>query len=195
MTEEDVYQFYNDYVKVLYSEIEARNNSLPVELLFEIHSAFDHLKRIHIDNEDSEICAEKAYSHLKRGVLDAFKLKLKYFNKDYERFFKKKTDFRIIDNGTFLPQMIQARKEIEKHAKSARLNEGKLDFESSFNEWCVVSDLINQFEENYFLSKAVTWAAKQSFFRFAVSFLVGVVTGLIASGIFEIIKRICLKKF
>lgn len=90
--------------------------------------------------------------------------------------------------------MIQERKEIEKHAKSARLNEGKQDFESSFNEWCVVSDFINQFEENYFLSKAVKWAAKQSFFRFAVSFLVGVVIGLIASGIFEIIKRICLKK-
>ena len=52
MTEKDVFQFYNDYVKILYSEIEARNNTLPVELLFEIHSAFDHLKRIYIDKDD-----------------------------------------------------------------------------------------------------------------------------------------------
>ena len=34
MKEKDVYQFYNDKVKILYSEIEARNNSLPIELLF-----------------------------------------------------------------------------------------------------------------------------------------------------------------
>jgi hypothetical protein len=33
MTEKDVYQFYNEKVKILYSEIEARNNSLPVTLL------------------------------------------------------------------------------------------------------------------------------------------------------------------
>ena len=44
MTEQDVYKFYNEKVKIIYSEIEARNNVLPIELLFEIHSAFDHLK-------------------------------------------------------------------------------------------------------------------------------------------------------
>ena len=38
MTEKEVYQFYNDYVKVAYSEIEAAGNNLPVELLFEVHS-------------------------------------------------------------------------------------------------------------------------------------------------------------
>jgi hypothetical protein len=52
MTEKEVYQFYNDKVKILYSEIEARNNVIPVELLFEIHSAFDHLKRFHVLNID-----------------------------------------------------------------------------------------------------------------------------------------------
>lgn len=46
MTEKDVYRFYNEFVKVIYSEIEARNNTLPVELLFEVNSAFDHLKRL-----------------------------------------------------------------------------------------------------------------------------------------------------
>ena len=59
MTEKEVYQFYNDTVKIIYSEIEAKKNSLPVELLFEIHSAFDHLKRIHIDNEPEELQAQK----------------------------------------------------------------------------------------------------------------------------------------
>ena len=66
MTESDVYVFYNEKVKIIYSEIEARNNTLPVELLFEIHSAFDHLKRIHVDGEPEDRCAEKAFSHLKK---------------------------------------------------------------------------------------------------------------------------------
>lgn len=39
MTENEVYEFYNDSVKVIYSEIEALNNSLPIELLFEIIGA------------------------------------------------------------------------------------------------------------------------------------------------------------
>jgi len=97
MTEKDVYLFYNEKVKILYSEIEARNNSLPVELLFEIHSAFDHLKRIHVDNEQEDQCAEKAFSHLKRGLLDAFKLKLMYHNKDYEKLLKLRADLQLLD--------------------------------------------------------------------------------------------------
>jgi len=79
---------------------------LPVELLFEIHSAFDHLKRIHVDNDPEAKCAEKAFSHLKRGLLDAFKLKLMYHNKDYEKLLKLKTDLRLIDNGKFFPLVL-----------------------------------------------------------------------------------------
>jgi hypothetical protein len=37
LREKDVYQIYNEHVKVAYSEIEAAGNRLPVELLFEIH--------------------------------------------------------------------------------------------------------------------------------------------------------------
>ena len=43
-------------------------------------TVFDHLKRIHVDGESETLCAEKAFSHLKRGLLDAFKLKLMYHN-------------------------------------------------------------------------------------------------------------------
>jgi hypothetical protein len=111
MTEKEVYRFYNEKVKLLYSEIEARENTLPVELLFEIHSAFDHLKRFHVDGEPENLCAEKAFSHLKRGLLDAFKLKLKYHNKDYEKLLSMKTDFHLIDNGTFWPSLLNTGKQ------------------------------------------------------------------------------------
>lgn len=185
MTEKGVYQFYNEKVKVLYSEIEARNNTLPVELLFEIHSAFDHLKRIHVDDEPETDCAEKAFSHLKRGALDAFKLKLKYHNDDYKKLLKLKADLRLIDNGNFLPSLLDKRKTIIGHAKEARLFEGKKDTDTAFERWCVVSDLIDQFEKEFFDSSKMQWAKKLSFFRFSLSFVIGIITGLISSAIVQ----------
>ena len=69
-----VFDFYHKIVKPLYVEIEARGNSLPIELLFESYAALDHLSRIHSDGADAEKCVDKALSHLKRGTLDVFKL-------------------------------------------------------------------------------------------------------------------------
>ena len=181
MTEKDVFQFYNDYVKILYSEIEARNNTLPVELLFEIHSAFDHLKRIYIDKDDLETCSQKAYSHLKRGLLDAFKLKLKYFNDDCNKLLCKKVDLRIIDSGTYLIDLLRDKKVIFDKAKSARLNESQKDIDKAFEYWCETSGLINTFEDKYFDSEKIKWAEKQSFFHFGANFLLGIITGIIGS--------------
>ena len=185
MTEKDVYLFYNDKVKILYSEIEARNNTLPVELLFEIHSAFDHLKRIHVDNESEDQCAEKAFSHLKRGLLDAFKLKLMHHNKEYEKLLKLKADLRLIDNGNFLPLLLSRRKAIIDLAKKARFFEGKSDIGSAFERWYEVSDLIDQFEKEFFDSSKIQWAKKISFLHFSLSLIVGIIAGIIASAIVQ----------
>lgn len=181
MTEQEVYQFYNDTVKVIYSEVEAKNNTLPVELLFEINSAFDHLKRVHVDNELENVQAQKAYSHLKRGCLDAFKLKLKYFNVDVNRIYNKKADLRIIDNGHFLSDFIKEKTVIFRLAKNARLNEGKNDTEQALKDWCEVSVLIDSFEEKFFDSNKLHWAEKQSFFHFNANFWLGVLAGIISS--------------
>ena len=185
MTEKDVYLFYNEKVKILYSEIEARNNSLPVELLFEIHSAFDHIKRIYVDNESETLCAEKAFSHLKRGLLDAFKLKLMYHNKDYEKLLKLKTDLHLIDNGNFLPSLLSKRKAIIDIAKNARIFEGKNDIDRAFEKWYEVSVLLDQFEKEFFDSSKIQWAKKLSFFHFSLSFIVGIITGIIGSAIVQ----------
>jgi hypothetical protein len=189
MTEKEVYQFYTEKVKILYSEIEARNNTLPVELLFEIHSAFDHLKRIHIDNEPESECSEKAFSHLKRGLLDAFKLKLKYHNTDYEKLIKQKTDLRLIDSGRFLPELLEKRKMIIQTAREARILEGKIDVDNAFEKWYTVSDLIDEFEEHYFDPSKVQWAKRQGLFHFSSTFIVGVVAGIIASILASVIIK------
>jgi len=189
MTEKDVYLFYNDKVKILYSEIEARNNVLPIELLFEIHAAFDHLKRIHVDGEPEADCAEKAYSHLKRGTLDAFKLKLKYFNNDYAKLLKLKTDLRFIDNGKFLPSLLEKRKIIIGLAKEARLFEGKSD-DNAFEKWYEVSGLIDQFEEEFFDSAKLQWAKKVNFIHDFRGFIIGIITGIIGSTIVQFFPNI-----
>lgn len=181
MTEKDVFQFYNDVVKVIYCEVEARNNTLPVELLFEIHSAFDHLKRIYINGESENIACERAFSHLKRGVLDAFKLKLKYFNSNCKQITKSKSDLRIIDNGDFLYGFFKDKNKIIQEAKEARLQESVHDTEKAFEKWNNVSILINEFEDTYFNSKKIEWAKRQGYFNFSSSFITGIITGIIAS--------------
>lgn len=181
MTELDVYDFYNEKVKIIYSEIEARNNVLPIELLFEIHSAFDHLKRIHVDGEATDEQAGKAYSHLKRGCLDAFKLKLKYFNDDMKTVYNKKADLRIIDNGTFINDFIVERNKIVGCAKEARVMEGLKNVDDAFAKWYQVSTMIDAFEQRFFDSRKIQWAEKQSFFCFSGTFVIGVVTGVLAS--------------
>ncbi|GHT11892.1 hypothetical protein AGMMS4956_05620 [Bacteroidia bacterium] len=191
MTEKDIYLFYSERVKVLYSEIEARNNTLPIELLFEIHSAFDHLKRFHVDGEPEEKCADKAFSHLKRGMLDAFKLKLKYHNADYEKLIKQKTDLRLIDSGKFLPQLLEARKNIIQTARTARIAEGQDKIDTAFEKWYELSMLIDEFETCYFDPRKIQWARRQGVFHFSTNFIIGLITGVLAS----ILASIVISKF
>ena len=181
MTELDVYKFYNEKVKIIYSEIEARKNVLPIELLFEIHSAFDHLKRIHVDGDSTDEQSNKAYSHLKRGCLDAFKLKLKFFNDDQKKVFGKKADLRIIDNGKFITDFISERNKIISCAKDARIMEGQKNIDAAFEKWYSVSTMIDAFEQKFIDAEKIHWAEKQSFFRFGITFIIGVVTGVLGS--------------
>ena len=195
MTEKDVYQFYTEKIKILYSEIEAQNNILPIELLFEILAAFDHLKRFHIDNESEENCAAKAYSHLKRGALDAFKLKLKYHNCQYNKIMQPNKDLRLIDTGNFLPSMLNAHREITQTAKNARLTEGVNDIDKAFENWEKTSLLIDDFEDTYFNSEKLDWAKTQNIVKKRNQFLMGIITGVFASAIFagiiNLVKYFC----
>ncbi len=150
MTEKDVYVFYNERVKVAYSEIEARGNALPIELLFEINSAFDHLKRYHVDGQSEEEAAQKAYAHLKRGVLDAYKIKLKYFNEEYQKMFSDDGNKYKSYNAEIIRDAIRERNRISELATKARLSEGSNNVSDAFDGWYAVSIQIDEFEKKYF---------------------------------------------
>lgn len=184
----DVFLFYHEYVKPLYCEIEAKNNTLPVELLFEIHAAFDHLKRIHVEQEGREECCKKAISHLKRGTLDAFKLKLKYFNESYEALRNSKVDLSLVDNGRYWVSLVADRKAIIALAKEARMREGITEPEHAFDMWSQVSIAINDFEEKYFNQeeklfwakmKTFSWNNKDTWKGMGIGFLTGCVSSLL----------------
>ena len=141
----DAFVFYLEYVKPLYCEIEARDNTLPVELLFEIHAAFDHLRRHFADGENEDLSANKAISHLKRGALDAFKLKLKFFHDDFQSLIKSNVDFELVDNGKFLPNLLSDKDKIRNLAKQSRLSESIDDPTKAFDLWSSTSMAINEF--------------------------------------------------
>ena len=49
--------------------------------------------------------------------------------------------------------------------------------------------LIDDVETKYFDSSKITWATKQSFLRFGISFFVGIITGIISSVIVWFITK------
>ena len=101
-----------------------------------------------------------------------------------------KADLRIIDNGKYLVEFISERNQIYSLAKEARLSEAKKNSEEAFEKWNKVSDSINNFESKFFNPTKINWAKKQSFFRFSGSFIVGILTGIIASFIFTFLTKI-----
>lgn len=175
-----VYEFYQTFVKPIYSEIEARDNTIPVELLFETYAAFDHLKRYYLGTDSEDEATKRALSHLKRGVLDAFKLKLKYFNKDAGKLLSIKA-IELIDNGSFVANLYKDKRHIVELAKKARLTEGAQSKEAAFEYWFEVSIKIDEFETqrdlnipnlNWAKHKTFQWLTKDT----AIAFIVGIST-------------------
>jgi uncharacterized protein YeeX (DUF496 family) len=189
MPVKNLFDFYNSIVKPIYVEIEARGNTLPIELLFETHSALDHFSRIYTNSDNEDKCVEKAISHLKRGALDAFKLKLKYFYKELAKFDKIRVDLTLIDNGEFYKNYSQLLANIKGTAKKARLEEKKIanldnieDVLRAFNDWLQVSTYIDQMEETYLHSDKIPWAKIKTYkiwcIQTIVAFIIGVLTGV-----------------
>jgi hypothetical protein len=186
-TIKSVFEFYAEKVKPVYSRVVATYNKLPIELLFEIHSAFDHLKRFFLGESTEEECAEKAISHLKRGALDGFKLDLKAFNDEYlDVIAKHKDALNLVDNGTFFNECVKTRQEILALAEKARSEYCATDLTESFETWSQVSLKIKFFRKNCFSKMpAIEWA-KISHHKFlnrdrVIGLILGIMASLIAA--------------
>lgn len=191
---EDVFVFYRDYVKPLYTEIEARDNTLPIELLFEIHAAFDHLRRAVVDDGDQAKEVRKAIGHLKRGSLDAFKLKLKYFHNDVRKLLSEDTDYEIIDQGNFLPGLYCDRQQIMVSAKGARLSESNREPDEAFKGWTATSLAIDDFYDKYLNREdSIAWAKRETKKRLNRRRFADIWVGLCIGTLASIIGALLLK--
>src|SRR5687767_11244977 len=94
----ELFSFYHNYVKLLYSDIQSQA-VLPIEVLHELNAAFDHLSRHWTLNESEASATAAVFSHLKRSCLDIFKLRVVEARREYE--ILDKLDTSILDGGRF----------------------------------------------------------------------------------------------
>jgi hypothetical protein len=159
----EIFQFYYEYVKPLYSRVQL-TNTLPVEVLFEVNAALDHISRHWQYNETEQQAVEKAYAHLKRSCLDIFKLTVKEaIDRAAEL---SSVDTSIIDNGRFDRELVALVARIKQSAMTARLQEGdaRKDDQAAilaFELWSPVYDDCVKLEKDFYLNEHVTWARKK----------------------------------
>ena len=96
-----------------------------------------------------------------------------------------KADLHLIDNGMFWPSLLRERTEIVKFAKEARIYEGKKDTDGAFEKWYKTSELIDQFENEYFEPSKIQWARRQGFFHRFWKVIIGIICGVIGSVIVQ----------
>lgn len=183
-TFEELFKFYHEYVKLLYSSVQA-GGSLPTEVLFELNAALDHVSRHWAYGETESAVVDKAYSHLKRSCLDVFKLKVKEANEQFSDL--RSLDTSVLDNGEFDKELISLYDKIKKGATIARKGEGESanDSDSSikaFDLWEPVYQDCIQLENDFYNHAKLQWAKKRvSKFKrkeFWLSVLTAFVVGL-----------------
>jgi len=180
-TFQELFQFYREKVKILYSYCQL-HNQLPQETLFEINAAWDHIAR-HFDSENpqtEEHVVEKAQSHLKRSCLDIFKLALKNANDQYHDM--NKTDLSLIDNGdnVFKKDIVSLLKEIREKAEIARKEEGK-NFGYAYETWWKMYLACRTLEKDYYHSPKIQWAKKKATMKFIQTIVASVAAGVLST--------------
>ena len=178
----ELFKFYHDYVKPLYSGIQIRN-ALPHEVLFELNATLDHVSRMYTFGETEETAVSKAYSHLKRCCLDIFKLQVKEATKQFNEL--RRIDTSSLDNGDYDNRLMKLYNEIKISARIARQNEGDKRVDSGeevhvFDFWQPVFDKCITFENEFYNHPKLDWASKRSKILKWKTFVLSIIASWIA---------------
>lgn len=150
-----LYASYNEVIRPLISEIEARQESFPTPLFNEIRAFNDHIARCYLQKISKEkIVAElnKAEGHITRITLDCFKY-LDVFLYEKILSFDKRTrniDLTVLDNGQFFPVFSKLKKDTVISVRKAKQMESldvykSLDlYQLAYNQYCELEDKIDQ---------------------------------------------------
>ena len=183
---------YYDRYKLLYSRIQTFNK-MPVELVFEVAAAWDHLSRHWRFGELESSCVDKASHHIKRAVFDAYKLLLKQTVDEYDEL--KRLDTSLIDNGKFDEQLRRLMSEIRADSVAARTSEGDTagadGWNKAFSLWGAVYQKMERFHGNFYLNPNIDWASRKTAEftgkRRWEGFWIGVASGVAASAIVGVV--------
>lgn len=182
--------FYYTFVKPLYASVQT-TNTLPIEVLFEINAAFDHLTRHWAYGENEAEVVSKVCSHLKRGCLDIFKIAVKESRRQFDEL--RLIDTSAIEHGEFDRRLIELWQRIKKSAEHARVCEGDPTKDDSqavhaFELWLPVWEDCVAFEKDIYGHDKLDWAHKrQSKAVWRERWIGGVLFGGVVGGILSAI--------
>jgi hypothetical protein len=159
-----IYQNYNQTIKPLIADIEARYQEFPDSLFNEIRALNDHVARcydVSFTDEQIEVEIKKVESHILRITFDCYKYLDVWFSdfiKKFDKEFTSKIDLTLIDNGEFAPKYRKIQLDAIKTIREAKKNESK-DKQKSFDlyqeAYGIYSDLEELIETNMF---KLNWA-------------------------------------
>ena len=149
-----LYTNYNEVIRPLISEIEARQEVFPAPLFNEIRAFNDHIARCHmLDKSGDKITEEikKAEGHIIRITLDCFKYLDVFLFEKVKRFehTTRNIDISVLDNGAFYPLFCNLQKEAIRHVRDAKKAEASdieisLNFyQLAYNTYCKLEELID----------------------------------------------------
>ena len=123
-----LYEIYNNDLKPLISSIESITGQFPGMILNEIRAYNDHVARCFrqgISEQEALSELKKCKSHLVRAILDCYKILLNHYYEDVRTFYEQYKDVNLVlvNDGKFLPKLIQLKNTAEEKSISARLEE------------------------------------------------------------------------
>ena len=189
---QELYKTYNEVIKPLIADYEAREEKFPTPIFNEIRAFNDHIAQCYrSDISDKEIQDEikLAKRHIYRIVLDCYKyLDVSLYEK-IQKFEKqtKHVDLTIIKDGLFYPEykrlntfstkMVREAKSLESKDKDTALEL----YQNAYNAYCEIENLIDS------SLQAVNWARRKFNIGRALKifgwFIAAILSGLISLSI------------
>ena len=190
-----LYKDYNNVIKPLIAEVEARTEQFPLPLFNEIRALHDHISRCYSDeatNDSIEDEVVKAQRHSLRIMLDCYK----YLNltlHDEVILFERETkhiDLTVLQNGTFYPKYKEVRSNAIKLVRKAK-SEEPLDsvkaldtYQLSYNAYTEIETLIDSVYTD------VHWARVRFSVRRGLSIFLWLLSAIV-SGVISILLTKC----
>ena len=128
--------------------------------------------------------------HVKRAILDCYKLIVKYTLDEYEEL--RKVDVSLIDNGNFDRELRTLIELIRKDATAARRHEGDRNWVSVFERWDIVFKNSQRLHHDFYLNKHVDWARRKqrqlTRRQWWTAFALGVASSLAAAAVLVAVR-------